>query len=182
MRQLPNILTVGRLLLLPFLVIMMMTGTAWASWTALALYTISCITDWLDGFIARRMNLQSSFGTFLDPIADKIFILTVLLTLIANDTLRGIWITPVLLILAREFLIAGLREFLGPKNIQVPVSNLGKWKTTIQMVALGFLVVGEYGDTVLPYTVEIGQIGLLAAMALTIQTGWDYLKTGIKHL
>lgn len=182
MRHLPNILTIGRLLLLPFLVIMMMNGTAWASWTALGLYTVSCVTDWLDGFIARRMNLQSSFGTFLDPIADKIFILTVLLTLVANDTLHGIWITPVLLILAREFLIAGLREFLGPKNIQIPVSSLGKWKTTIQMVALGFLVVGEYGDTVLPYTVEIGKVGLLAATVLTIQTGWDYLKTGIRHL
>lgn len=182
MRHLPNILTIGRLLLLPFLVIMMMTGTAWASWTALGLYTISCVTDWLDGFIARRMKYESSFGTFLDPIADKIFILTVLLTLVANDTLSGIWITPVLLILAREFLIAGLREFLGPKNVQVPVSNLGKWKTTIQMIALGFLVVGEYGDSVLPYTVEIGKVGLLAATALTIQTGWDYLKTGIKHL
>ncbi len=182
MRHLPNILTVGRLLLLPFLVVMMMTGTVWASWTALAIYTVCSVTDWLDGFIARRMNLQSSFGTFLDPIADKIFILTVLLTLVANDTLHGIWITPVLLILAREFLIAGLREFLGPKNIQVPVSNLGKWKTAIQMIALGFLVVGEFGRPVLTYSVEIGLVGLLAATALTIQTGWDYLKTGIKHL
>lgn len=182
MRHLPNILTIGRLLLLPFLVIMMMTPTAWAAWTALALYTVSCITDWLDGFIARRMNLQSSFGTFLDPIADKIFILTVMLTLVANDTLSGLWLTPVILILAREFLISGLREFLGPKNIQVPVSNLGKWKTAIQMVALGFLVVGPYGNALLPFTVRIGEIGLLVATVLTIQTGWDYLKVGLKHL
>lgn len=182
MRHIPNILTVGRLILLPFLVIMMMVDTSWASWTALGIYTVCSVTDWLDGFIARRMKLESSFGTFLDPIADKIFILTVLLTLVANDTLQGLWITPVILILAREFLIAGLREFLGPKNIKVPVSSLGKWKTAIQMVALGFLVVGEYGRPVLTYSVEIGLIGLLAATALTIATGWDYLKTGLKHL
>lgn len=182
MRHLPNILTIGRLILLPFLVIMMMVPTAWAAWTALALYTISCITDWLDGFIARRFNLQSSFGTFLDPIADKIFILTVMLTLVGNHTLSGLWLTPIILILAREFLISGLREFLGPKNIQVPVSTLGKWKTAIQMIALGFLVVGDFGDALLPYTVEIGKAGLLLATALTIQTGWDYLKVGLRHL
>lgn len=182
MRHLPNILTIGRLLLLPFLVIMMMVGTSWAAWTALALYTISCITDWLDGFIARRLNLESSFGTFLDPIADKIFVLTVLLTLVANTTLQGLWLTPVILILAREFLISGLREFLGPKNIQVPVSKLGKWKTTIQMIALGFLVVGDFGNVVLPHTVVIGEIGLLAATLLTIITGWNYLKVGIRHV
>ena len=181
MRQLPNILTVGRLALLPFLVILMMIPHAWAAWMALIIYIVSAITDWLDGFIARRMSLQSSFGTFLDPIADKIFILTVLITL-ANGTLQGFWITPVILILAREFLIAGLREFLGPKNIQVPVSYLGKWKTAIQMIALGFLVIGEFGDRIFPYTVEIGMIGLLIATALTIVTGWNYLKTGIQHL
>ncbi len=182
MRHLPNILTIGRLILLPFLVIMMMVGTEWAAWTALTLYTVSCITDWLDGFIARRLQLESSFGTFLDPIADKIFVLTVMLTLVANHMLEGLWLTPIILILAREFLISGLREFLGPKNIQIPVSNLGKWKTTIQMVALGFLVVGDFGDAVLPYTVEIGKVGLLAATVLTIVTGWSYLKVGLKHL
>jgi CDP-diacylglycerol--glycerol-3-phosphate 3-phosphatidyltransferase len=182
MRQLPNILTVGRLVLLPLLVILMMIPHAWAAWMALIIYIVSAITDWLDGYIARRMSLQSSFGTFLDPIADKIFILTVLITLVANGTLHGFWITPVILILAREFLIAGLREFLGPKNIQVPVSYLGKWKTAIQMIALGFLVIGEFGNQILPYTIEIGLIGLLVATALTIVTGWNYLKTGIQHL
>lgn len=182
MRHLPNILTVGRLFLLPFLVVMMMVGESWAAWTALGLYTICSVTDYLDGYLARRLNLQSSFGTFLDPIADKIFILTVLITLVANGTLQGLWITPVILILAREFLIAGLREFLGPKNIQVPVSNLGKWKTAIQMIALGFLVVGEFGRSVLSPSLEIGLVGLLLATVLTIQTGWNYLKTGIRHL
>lgn len=182
MRHVPNILTIGRLILLPFLVIMMLVDRDWAAWTALALYTVSCVTDWLDGFIARRMQLESSFGTFLDPIADKIFVLTVLITLIANDTLHGFWLTPVILILAREFLISGLREFLGPKNIQVPVSKLGKWKTAIQMVALGFLVVRDFGDTVLPYTVTYGKVGLLVAAGLTVVTGWNYLRVGLRHL
>lgn len=182
MRQLPNLLTVGRLVLLPFLIILMMIPHAWAAWIALVIYIISAVTDWLDGFLARRMNLQSSFGTFLDPIADKIFVLTVMITLVANGTLHGFWIAPVILILAREFLISGLREFLGPKNIQVPVSYLGKCKTAIQMIALGFLVIGEFGDKIFPYTVAIGLAGLLIATVLTIVTGWNYLKTGLQHL
>ncbi len=182
MRHLPNILTLGRLLVLPPIIGLMMLETLWASWIALGLYIAGALTDWLDGMAARHFKVQSPFGTFLDPIADKIFVMTILLMLVANGTLQGVWLIPAILILAREFLISGLREFLGPKNIQVPVSPLGKWKTTIQMVALGFLLMGRFGDQIWPLTTTVGLTGLVIATALTIITGWTYLKTAFKHL
>jgi cardiolipin synthase len=182
MKNLPNAMTIGRLLTLPLLVVLMMINESWAAWSALALYTLGCITDWLDGYLARKYKLESSFGKFLDPIADKIFIATVLICLIANDHLSGWWVAPVLLILSREFLISGLREFFGPKNIQFPVSKLAKLKTGIQMFALGFLIMGEYGVPVLPWNIEIGYALLIAATILTVMSGWTYMKEGLKHL
>ncbi|MBL8640785.1 MAG: CDP-diacylglycerol--glycerol-3-phosphate 3-phosphatidyltransferase [Alphaproteobacteria bacterium] len=182
MKNLPNAMTIGRLLTLPLLVILMMIDAAWAAWSALALYTLGCITDYLDGYLARRFHLESNFGKFLDPIADKIFIATVLICLIANHHLSGWGVIPVLLILCREFLISGLREFFGPQNIQFPVSRLAKWKTGIQMFALGFLIMGEYGTTVIAWNVEIGYILLICATILTVMTGWTYMKEGMKHL
>lgn len=182
MKNLPNAMTIGRLFTLPLLVILMMINESWAAWSALGVYTLGCITDWLDGYIARKYKLESSFGKFLDPIADKIFIATVLICLIANGHLSGWGVVPVLLILSREFLISGLREFFGPKNIQFPVSNLAKWKTGIQMFALGFLIMGEFGVAVLPLNIEIGYTLLVAATILTVLSGWTYMKEGMKHL
>lgn len=167
---------------LPLLVILMMIDASWAAWSALGIYTLGCITDYLDGYIARRYKLESNFGKFLDPVADKIFIATVLISLVANGNLGGLWVTPVLLILCREFLISGLREFFGPQNIQFPVSKLAKWKTGIQMFALGFLIMGQYGVPVLPLNIEIGYTLLIAATILTVITGWTYVKEGMKHL
>ena len=182
MRNIPNYLTVGRLLTLPILVALMMADTFWTSWLALGIYTFGCITDWLDGYIARRYKVVSPFGQFLDPIADKIFILTVLITLIANHHVHGIWIVPIILILSREFLIAGLREFLGPKNIQIPVTQLAKWKTGVQMGSLGFLIVGDYGKIIYPIPTQTGLFLLLIATTLTILTGWGYFREGLKHV
>lgn len=182
MRNIPNAMTIGRLCTLPLLVILMMIDASWAAWSALALYTIGCVTDWADGYIARAYKMESAFGKFLDPIADKIFIATVLICLIANQHLTGLWIIPVLLILCREFLISGLREFFGPKNIQFPVSKLAKLKTGIQMFALGFLIMGKHGVSVLPLNIEIGYTLLIAATILTVMSGWTYLKEGMKHL
>lgn len=182
MKKLPNILTVGRLMTLPVLVILMMINTSWSAWAGLTIYTLGCITDWLDGYIARKYQVESPFGKFLDPIADKIFIAAVLITLIANGNLSGWGVIPVILIMSREFLISGLREFFGPKNIQVPVSKLAKWKTGIQMFALGFLIVGDYGNPVFPITWETGYVLLIAATILTVITGWNYMKEGLKHL
>ena len=182
MKNLPNILTAFRILILPLIVVLFFIPEAWAAWTALGLYTLACITDFLDGYIARKMQVVSPLGTFLDPISDKIFIAVLLMALVDFDRLEGIWLIPALVILIREFLISGLREFLGPQNVQLPVSKLAKWKTTIQMIALGFLVVGDYGDVILPHTLEIGQWGLAIAAILTVVTGWSYLKAGLKHI
>jgi cardiolipin synthase len=180
--QIPNFLTLSRLGSLPFCLVLMFIDAPWAAWLALLIYTYGCVTDWLDGYLARKWNVTSPFGVFLDPIADKIFIVSVMLILIANGKLDGFWTIPPLLIIAREFLIAGLREFLGPKNISVPVTQMAKWKTGVQMGALGFLIMGDYGDVLIPGTTEIGYILITAAAVLTVMTGLNYLKEGMKHL
>ncbi len=175
MKQLPNILTFIRIGSLPVLIYLLYLSDAWAVWTALGLYIFAAITDFLDGYLARKMNIVSDLGTFLDPIADKIFIASLLIAFAALGRLEGLWIIPAIMILVREFFISGLREFLGPKDIKVPVSKLAKWKTTIQMVALGFLVIA--GDFLF-----IGQVTLALAAALTVITGWSYLKAGAEHI
>ena len=182
MQHLPNILTFFRIGILPVLIALFFFNGAWAAWMALGLYTLACITDFLDGYAARKMNTVSPLGTFLDPIADKIFVASLLILLAGFDRLEGIWLIPAIIILIRGFLIAGLREFLGPQNIQLPVSKLAKWKTTVQMIALGFLVVGHHGDTVLPNTLMYGQALITIAAILTVVTGWGYLRAGIKHI
>jgi CDP-diacylglycerol--glycerol-3-phosphate 3-phosphatidyltransferase len=174
-----NMLTVGRLFLLPPMIVLFYVPTLWAAWACLALYTVGAVTDWLDGWIARRYNAQSEFGRFLDPIADKIFVVTVLLMLVAVDRVTGIWVIAVIIILMREFLVAGVREFLGPKGISVPVTGLAKWKTTVQMVCTGFLIMAPLGW----WWVDMcGMLGLAAAAALTVMTGWGYLKAGLQHI
>lgn len=180
--NLPNLLTLSRMAMLPVLVgLFFVPGTA-AAWGALGLYIVAAVTDFLDGHLARSMNAMSDLGRFLDPISDKIFVAVLLVTLVEFDRLPGVWIIPAIVILSREFMVSGLREYLGPKNIQVPVSRLAKWKTGIQMTALGFLVIGDYGDVLVPHTLAIGQWGLLVAAGITVYTGWFYLKTGILHI
>ncbi len=182
MQHLPNILTFFRIAILPIIIGLFFVPESWAAWSALGLYTLASITDFLDGWIARKYNIISPIGTFLDPIADKIFIVALLIVLAGYDRLEGLWLIPAITILIREILISGLREFLGPKNIQLPVSKLAKWKTTVQMIALGFLVVGDYGDVILPNTLFYGHILISIAAILTIMTGWRYLIEGIKHV
>lgn len=182
MQNLPNILTFGRIAILPVIIGLFFYNEAWAAWTALGFYTLASITDFLDGYLARKWKVISPVGTFLDPIADKIFIVSLLVALAAFDRMEGIWIIPAIVILVREILISGLREFLGPKNIQLPVSYLAKWKTTAQMIALGFLIIGDFGDVILPHTLFIGQLLLTVAAILTVITGWRYVTEGIKHI
>jgi cardiolipin synthase len=178
----PNCLTLIRIALIPVIAVFMFFDNAIGSWIALGFYTIACVTDWFDGYIARKQNITSAFGRFLDPIADKLLIAILLLIFVAMDRLYGWWILPASVILFREVLIAGLREFLGPQNIAIHVSKLAKWKTTAQMVAMGFLVVGNFGDALLPETVLIGQILISIAAILTFITGWDYMRQGIKAI
>ncbi|MGE4314502.1 MAG: CDP-diacylglycerol--glycerol-3-phosphate 3-phosphatidyltransferase [Pseudobdellovibrionaceae bacterium] len=182
MTSLPNLITIGRIALIPLIILLMYIREPWAAWTALAFYTLAAVTDFLDGYLARRMDDVSDIGKFLDPIADKIMVGSLLVALAAIDRLAGIWVIPAIIILVREFLVAGLREYLGPKNITLPVSNLAKWKTGLQMVALGFLVVGPYGEWLVRGTLIIGQIGLTIAAILTVMTGWTYMKTGVVHM
>ena len=182
MWTLPNILTMSRIATLPVIIGLFYCPSVWAPWIALAFYTLACITDFLDGYIARSMNSVSAFGKFLDPISDKIFVSCLILVLCAFERLEGWWLIAGLVIFIREFLISGLREFLGPKNIQVPVTKLAKWKTTIQMIALGFLIVGNAGDVILPHTLLIGQILISIAALLTAYTGWHYFKHSFHHL
>jgi cardiolipin synthase len=175
MLNLPNFLTLFRLLLLVPIIALFFLEATWgasAAWLCLLLYAIASITDFFDGYLARKLNQITPLGTFLDPISDKIFVSAVLIALVGFDRLPGLWMIAVILILSREFLVSGLREFLGPKNIQLPVTKLAKWKTALQMIATGFLVIGPYA----PYTLLIGQWGLAAAAALTAMTGWIYVR------
>ncbi|MBU6234416.1 MAG: CDP-diacylglycerol--glycerol-3-phosphate 3-phosphatidyltransferase [Alphaproteobacteria bacterium] len=180
MFNLPNSLTLFRIAIIPPLVGLFYIQEAWAIWSALALYILAAISDYFDGYFARTMNQMSAFGRFLDPIADKLFVAATLVMLAGFNRIDGFWLVPAIAIMMREILIAGLREFLGPHKIILPVSKLAKWKTTSQMIAIGFLIVGPYGEVILPYTLEIGQWGLLIASILTLITGWDYMKTGIE--
>ncbi len=180
--SIPNLLTIFRIAVLPILVILFFIPGAFATWAAVILFSLAGITDFFDGYLARSMNQTSAFGKFLDPIADKLIVVISLFLVVAFDRLEGIWIIPALVIIVREILIAGLREFLGPYNVSVPVSKLAKWKTTIQLLFIGFVMAGEYGPTLVPYAIEIGQWGLLVASILTVITGYDYLKVGYKTI
>lgn len=175
MKQIPNILTLSRMALLPVLIWLLYIPYVWALYAALGLYVLSALTDFLDGYLARKLKIVSPFGTFLDPIADKVFVAVILITLVDIGRLEMFWTIPVIIIFTREFLVSGMREFLGPKNIKLPVTNLAKWKTTFQMIALGVLIYGG------PFLLT-GQILLSIAAILTVITGWQYLSAGLKHL
>lgn len=178
MPNLANILTLTRLAVLPLMIVLFYLPWEWAAWTCLVFYIIGAVTDWLDGWVARKYNQITAFGIFLDPVSDKIFVVTILLMLVATGRIDHVWVLSVVVIIVREFLVAGLREYLGPKEIKLPVTNLAKWKTAAQMVATGILIVGPYvwGGQI------IGQLLLTAAAILTAMTGWDYLKAGLAHM
>lgn len=175
MLTIPNILTLSRIALLPLLIWLIYAGHSWA---ALILYIFCALSDFLDGYLARKMNSVTAFGTFLDPISDKVFIALLLVALVDVGYLSGLWVIPVLIILTREFLVSGLREFLGPKDVKIPVTQLAKWKTTIQMLSLGFLIIAP----ALPFALITGQILILIAALITAQTGALYLKASWQYL
>ena len=181
--NLPNALTLSRILATPVVCLLLFVGSDFGSWLALGVWAFACATDFLDGWLARTWQQQSSFGRMLDPIADKLLVSSVLLVLVGVDRLTGADILPAAIILCREILVSGLREFLAQLQVRVPVTRLAKWKTAIQMVAIGFLVVGNAGPPVGPlYPLEIGLYGLWVAAALTLVTGYDYLRAGLHHV
>ncbi len=150
-------------------------------WAALAVFTIACITDFFDGYLARIWKQQSPLGQMLDPIADKLLVATTLLAVAANQTLTGWTIWAAIIILCREILVSGLREYLADLKVPLPVSAVAKWKTTVQMFALGFFIAGPAGEVVLPGTVAIGAVLLWIAAVLTLYTAGDYLVAGWPH-
>ena len=179
----PNLLTYGRILAIPAgVALLFWPREDWVRWIALAIYIIAAITDYFDGYLARAWHQQSAIGRMLDPIADKLLIASCLLMLAADETISGFSLWAAIIILCREILVSGLREFLAELKVSVPVSNVAKWKTTAQLVAVGFLIAGPAGEVVLPGTIMIGLILLWIAAVLTIYTGWDYLRSGIRHM
>jgi len=176
--NLPNVLTIGRIVVIPVIIAcFFFKGSIWA-WCGGLLFTAAAITDYFDGYFARKLNQVSKFGRFLDPIADKLLVSAVILMLAYTSRYVYYGIFPAIIILCREILVSGLREYLAELNVSVPVSKLAKWKTTFQLIALPLLIVGNN----VPYFEEIGSFLLWFAAILTIITGYDYLKSGLKHM
>jgi len=182
--SLPNVLTYCRLAAVPGLVTAMffLEGET-ADWAALGVFAFAGITDFLDGYIARAWQQQSALGRMLDPIADKLLVGAALLMLVANGTISGWSIWAAVIILSREILVSGLREFLAGLQVTVAVSQVAKWKTTVQMVALCFLLAGGAGDDVCGGCASALGLSLLWVAALvTLYTGFDYFRAGLKHV
>jgi cardiolipin synthase len=184
---LPNILTYARIAAVPVVVGLMywqgiLDGGLWLRWLALAIFIAAGVTDILDGYLARMWGQQSSLGRMLDPIADKLLVASCLLMLAADGTIRGWTLLAAVIILCREILVSGLREFLADLHVSLPVTKLAKWKTMGQLVALGFLIAGEAGVKVLPQTIEIGIVLMWLSAIITLYTGWDYLRAGLRYM
>ena len=187
--NIPNLLTYGRILAVPLIVLCFfvegrLQSSDFARWAALAIFAIASITDFFDGYLARIWNQTSNIGRMLDPIADKLLVSTSLLLMAVDTekTIAGWSIWAAIIILCREILVSGLREYLAELKVSVPVTRIAKWKTTVQMLALAFLLAGPAGDKVLPGTTEIGILLLWIAALLTIYTGYDYFRAGLKHV
>jgi cardiolipin synthase len=185
--SLPNILTYGRIVAVPLVVLCFfvegrLESSDFARWTALGLFIVASITDFFDGYLARIWKQTSTIGRMLDPIADKLLVSAILLLLAADGTIAGWTLWAAIIILCREILVSGLREYLAELKVSVPVSRLAKWKTTAQMVALAFLLAGPAGVKIMPYVTELGIVLLWISAILTLYTGWDYFKAGLKHV
>jgi CDP-diacylglycerol--glycerol-3-phosphate 3-phosphatidyltransferase len=179
--SLPNILTYARIAAIPVVVgcvyaQSVMDGPLWLRWVALAVFIAAGVTDVLDGYYARMWDQQSAFGRMLDPIADKLLVASCLLMLAADNSIHGWTLWAAIVILCREILVSGLREYLAALRVSVPVTKLAKWKTTIQLVAIGFLIAGEAGEQILSATTLIGIVLLWMSAIFTIYTGWDYFR------
>lgn len=181
--SLPNLLTYGRVIAVPVVVACLFWPAVDAMrWLALGIFIVAGISDFFDGYLARAWSQQSSLGRMLDPIADKLLVSAVLLMLAADQTIAGKSLWAAIIILCREILVSGLREYLAELKVSVPVSRVAKWKTFLQLVALGFLIAGPAGERLLQGTTKIGLVLLWVAALLTLYTGWDYLRAGLTHV
>ena len=179
---LPNILTSARITLVPVLVSTFFISGDIGRWIAVGIFLAASVTDYVDGYLARALQQQSSLGTMLDPIADKLLVAAALLLLAANETIAGISLFAAVIILSREILVSGLREFLATLQVSVPVTQLAKWKTAIQMTAVTFLLCGPEGRELFWFTSELGIVLLWVAAMLTLYTGYDYFRAGMHHV
>ena len=175
---LPNILTLFRIALIPVVMGMFYVDGTWARWIACAIFLLAATTDLLDGWIARYWRLQSDFGRWLDPVADKLLVAATVVMLVGFHRAPLI---PAVVIVLREITVSGLREYMAEVRVGMPVTPLAKWKTTVQMIAIVFLILGPAGPEPLP-TEMIGCWGLWLAAGLTLLTGWDYLQAGLRHM
>ncbi|MGC8477297.1 MAG: CDP-diacylglycerol--glycerol-3-phosphate 3-phosphatidyltransferase [Acetobacteraceae bacterium] len=184
--DLPNLLTISRIAAIPLIVLLVAVRTPAGNLAASLLFAVAAVTDWLDGKLARSRRQTSDLGRMLDPIADKLLVGATLMLLAGFGRLGGWGIYPAIVIMLREILVSGLREYLAGVRVGLPVTRLAKWKTAAQMVALGLLLAGTSGAAaaglgVVPLA-SLGALMLWAAAALTIVTGWDYLTAGLRHV
>jgi len=187
MLTVPNLLTLSRIFAVPLLVALLWTPRSFDYLLAFGLYVLIGFTDYLDGYLARKLGTTSRLGAFLDPIADKIMVAAVLLMLVSSrdpdqpPLIADIHIIAAIIILLREIMVSGLREYLAGSQVSVPVTQLAKWKTTMQMIALGALILaGGLPDS--PWLLWLGLASLWVAAVLTMLTGWKYLQVGLKHM
>jgi cardiolipin synthase len=184
--NLPNLLTLSRIAAIPGLVALVAWRTQWGDVAACLVFALAGITDWLDGRIARRWDYHSDLGRMLDPIADKLLVGATLMVLAGIGRLPHHGLYPAIVIMCREILVSGLREYLASLAVGLPVTRLAKWKTGLQMAALGTLLAGDDGAALLGLgALPVGAIGtamLWLAALLTLVTGWDYLRAGLRHV
>ena len=185
LRKIPNILTIGRIIIVPFFVLAFYLPGFYGDLTALILFIIASFTDFLDGMLARMFGVESKLGELLDPIADKIIVATALILLVMDGTIRNYEVIAAIIILTREILISGLREFLAKGSVSMEVSSLAKLKTFLQILAISILLTGESGNKIINFqdynAQTIGIILLWLSAFLTLYTGYDYLRKGIDH-
>jgi len=185
LKKIPNILTIGRIIIVPFFVLAFYLPGFYGDLTALILFIIASFTDFLDGMLARMLGEESNLGELLDPIADKIIIAAALILLVMDGTIRHYEVIAAIIILTREILISGLREFLAKGKVKLPVSNLAKLKTFLQMISIGLLLSGETGNKIINFqdynAQTIGIFLLWLTAFLTLFTGYDYMRKGIDH-
>jgi len=185
----PNLLTYARIIAVPLVVLCFflegkLQSSDFARWSAVGIFVLASVTDFFDGYLARIWGQTSNIGRMLDPIADKLLVSTCLLLLAADtdQTIAGWSLWAAIIILCREILVSGLREYLAELKVSVPVTTIAKYKTTLQMIAIGFLLAGSAGDKIFPYTTDIGLFLLWAAAVITLYTGYDYFRAGLKHI
>ena len=183
--DLPNLLTLSRIAAIPLLIALMFLRTPVGDILSCAVFSAAAITDYFDGKIARERGSLSAFGRMLDPIADKLLVGAALMLLAGMDRLSPLGLLPAIVIMLREILVSGLREYLAGLRIGLPVTRLAKWKTGFQMGSIGTIVAGDSGASALglgflPVS-WLGEAGLWVAAALTLATGWDYMTAGMRH-